>query len=403
MKRIAINTGGGDAPGLNGVIRAATLGAVNRGWEVIGIREGYAGLLDSSGEGLIPLDREAVRGIAHIGGTILGTTNRGDPFNYPVEEDGKLVPRDVSDRVVRRFNELGCEALIALGGDGSMNLATRLMARGLPRVIGVPKTIDNDLLGTDVTFGFETAVGTATDALDKLHTTAQSHRRVMVVEVMGRYAGWIALHAGIAGGGDVILIPEIPYRLEPIVEKLRSRYENGRPFALVVIAEGAVAAGGEMVFRGEKSAFKEHAVLGGIAERVAHQLTQATGYESRSLVLGHLQRGGSPCTFDRVLAQRLGSAAARYLDETADSGLVAMVGGSTRLVPFAEVMGGTRRVDPADELVLTARSLGIAFGDEAPGAFERRKDVAASSGLTMRGIVTSAGRGMVVPVERKPA
>ena len=372
MKRIAINTGGGDAPGLNGVIRAATLGAINRGWEVIGIREGYAGLIDPSGDKLVTLDRDAVRGIAHIGGTILGTTNRGDPFKYPVLENGVLVPKDVSEQLIRRFHELGCEALIALGGDGSMNLATRLMARGLPRVIGVPKTIDNDLLGTDVTFGFETAVATATDAIDKLHTTAQAHRRVMVVEVMGRYAGWIALHAGIAGGGDVILIPEIPYRLEPLIEKLRSRYENGRPFALVVVAEGAKAAGGEMMFRGEKSAFKEHAVLGGIAERISQQLAEATGYESRSLVLGHLQRGGSPVTYDRVLAQRLGSAAARYLDETTESGLVAMVNGSTRLVPFSEVMGGTRNVAPTDELVMTARSLGIAFGDEPPGAFTKK-------------------------------
>jgi 6-phosphofructokinase 1 len=313
-----------------------------------------------------------VRGIAHIGGTILGTTNRGDPFNYPVEQNGTKVPTDLSAQVVQRFLEIGCEALIALGGDGSMNLATRLMARGLPRVIGVPKTIDNDLLGTDVTFGFETAVCTATDALDKLHTTAQAHRRVMVVEVMGRYAGWIALHAAIAGGGDAILLPEIPYRLEPLVEKLESRYRGGRPFAIVVVAEGAKPAGGEMMFRGEKSIFKEHALLGGIAERISQQISEATGFESRSLVLGHLQRGGSPCTFDRVLAQRLGAAAARYLDESTESGLVAMVNGSTRLVPFAQVMGGTRNVSLDDELVVTARSLGIAFGDEAPGTFSKK-------------------------------
>jgi phosphofructokinase-like protein len=380
MKRIAINTGGGDAPGLNAVIRAATLGAINRGWEVIGIREGYGGLINPSGDGLIELDRDAVRGIAHIGGTILGTTNRGDPFNYPVEQNGALVPTDVSERVVRRFTELGCEALIALGGDGSMNLATRLMARGLPRVIGVPKTIDNDLLGTDVTFGFETAVATATDALDKLHPTAQAHRRVMVVEVMGRYAGWIALHAAIAGGADAVLIPEIPYRLEAIVEKLESRYRGGRPFAIVVVAEGAKAAGGDMLFRGEKSAFKEHAVLGGIAEHLSRQLSEATGFESRSLVLGHLQRGGSPCTFDRVLAQRLGSAAARYLDESSASGLVAMVNGSTQLVPFSQVLGGTRNVMPSDELVITARSLGMAFGDEAPGTFLRKAEPDPSGG-----------------------
>jgi phosphofructokinase-like protein len=392
MKRIAINTGGGDAPGLNGVIRAATLGAINRGWEVIGIREGYAGLIDPSGDGLIHLDREAVRGIAHIGGTILGTTNRGDPFKYPVEQNGKVVPTDVSEQVVRRFNELGCEALIALGGDGSMNLATRLMARGLPRVIGVPKTIDNDLLGTDVTFGFETAVATATDAIDKLHTTAQAHRRVMVVEVMGRYAGWIALHAAIAGGGDAVLIPEIPYRLEPLFEKLESRYKGGRPFAIVVVAEGAKAAGGDMLFRGEKSIFKEHAVLGGIAERISQQISEATGFESRSLVLGHLQRGGSPCTFDRVLAQRLGSAAARYLDESTESGLVAMSNGSTTLVPFARVMGGTRNVAPGDELVLTARSLGLAFGDEAPGTFLRKAPESPPlSGVATRPLVSAIG------------
>jgi phosphofructokinase-like protein len=399
MKRIAINTGGGDAPGLNGVIRAATLSAINQGWEVIGIREGYAGLLRPPSDGLIHLDREAVRGIAHIGGTILGTTNRGDPFNYPVEQDGKLVPMDVSDLVVSRFKELGCEALIALGGDGSMNLATRLMQRGLPRVIGVPKTIDNDLLGTDVTFGFETAVCTATDALDKLHTTAQSHRRVMVVEVMGRYAGWIALHAAIAGGADAILLPEIPYRLEPLFEKLDSRYKGGRPFAIVVVAEGARAAGGEMMFRGEKSIFKEHALLGGIAERLSQQIMEATGYESRSLVLGHLQRGGSPCTFDRVLAQRLGSAAARYLDESTESGLVAMVNGSTRLVPFAQVMGGTRNVTPTDELVVTARSLGIAFGDERPGTFLKKlAEASPVSGVGVRAdasVVPSSNAGIL--------
>jgi 6-phosphofructokinase 1 len=210
----------------------------------------------------------------------------------------------------------------------------------------------------------------------------------MVVEVMGRYAGWIALHAAIAGGADAVLIPEIPYRLDALFEKLASRYKGGRPFALVVVAEGARAAGGEMVFRGEKSVFKEHAVLGGIAERISQQVTEATGYESRSLVLGHLQRGGSPCTFDRVLAQRLGSAAARYLDESSESGLVAMVNGSTQLVPFSRVMGGTRNVPPTDELVSTARSLGIAFGDEAPGTFMKKPgEVLPLSGVAMRGAV----------------
>jgi 6-phosphofructokinase 1 len=243
------------------------------------------------------------------------------------------------------------------------------MERGLPRVIGVPKTIDNDLLGTEVTFGFETAVTTATDALDKLHTTAQAHRRVMVVELMGRHAGWIALHAGIAGGADVILIPELPYDIQRVCEKIHARYRSGRRFAIVVVAEGAKEKGGELVFRGDKSEFKEHAVLGGIAERVAKQIGELTEYETRSLVLGHLQRGGSPGTFDRVLAQRLGCAATRYLADTQESGLVAMAGGKTRLVPFSEVTGGTRTVDPDDELVHTARGLGLCFGDEPAGSF----------------------------------
>jgi ATP-dependent phosphofructokinase / diphosphate-dependent phosphofructokinase len=369
MKRIAINTGGGDAPGLNAVIRAVALSAIGRGWEVLGIREGYRGLLEDEPDLLVPLDRDAVRGIAHLGGTILGTTNRADPFTYPVLEDGRLVPKDVSARLVQRFKELQLDALVALGGDGSMSLATRLMERGLPRVIGVPKTIDNDLRGTEVTFGFETAVATATDALDKLHTTAQSHRRVMVVELMGRYAGWITLHAGIAGGADVILIPEIPYTMQSVCEKIHARYKSGRRFAIVVVAEGAKERDGEMVFRGEKSEFKEHALLGGIAERVAKQIGDATGHETRSLVLGHLQRGGSPVTFDRVLAQRLGCAATRYLADEQGSGLVAMSGGKTRLVPFSDVIGGTRNVEVSDELVATARGLGMCFGDEPPNTF----------------------------------
>jgi ATP-dependent phosphofructokinase / diphosphate-dependent phosphofructokinase len=370
VKRIAINTGGGDAPGLNGVIRAVALSAYREGWELLGIREGYRGLLEDDPELLVKLDLDAVRGILHLGGTILGTTNRGDPFHYPVEEGGKLVPKDMSGRLVERFKELGLDALVALGGDGSMSLATRLMARGLPRVIGVPKTIDNDLKGTDVTFGFETAVSIATEAIDRLHTTAQSHRRVMVVEVMGRDAGWIALHAGIGGGADVILLPEIPFDLNAVCEKLHSRYRRGRRFAIVVVAEGAKLKDVGAVYKGEKGEFREHAQLGGIAEYLARELGTRTGYETRCVVLGHLQRGGSPVTFDRILAQRLGCAAIRYLKETDQSGLVAMRGGHTQLVPFSEVAGGTRGVDASDELVRTARSLGLCLGDEPRGAFE---------------------------------
>jgi 6-phosphofructokinase 1 len=369
IRRIAINTGGGDAPGLNAVIRSVALSALNRGWEVVGIRQGYEGLLNEDPEALIPLDRMAVRGIAHLGGTILGTTNRGDPFNYPTLVNGKKVPTDVSARVVERFAALGIDALVALGGDGSMTIARKLMERGLPRVIGVPKTIDNDLRGTNVTFGFQTAVATTTDALDKLHTTAQAHRRVMVVEVMGRHAGWIALHAGIAGGADVILIPEIPYDMRAVYEKLHERYQRRRDFAIVVVAEGAKQAGTDALYKLEKDAFKEHAVLGGIGEQLARQIELSTGYEARSVVLGHLQRGGSPVAFDRVLAQVMGCAAVRYLATTSKSGMVAQVAGELQLIPFDQVVGGIRGVSVADDAVETGRDLGICFGDEPAGTF----------------------------------
>jgi ATP-dependent phosphofructokinase / diphosphate-dependent phosphofructokinase len=368
MKRIAINTGGGDAPGLNAVIRSVALSALNRGWEVVGIARGYDGLLVDN-PSVIRLDRSAVRGIAHLGGTILGTTNRGDPFRYPVEQDGVLVPTDRSGLLVQRFRDLEIDALVALGGDGSLSLARRLMERGLPRVVGVPKTIDNDLKGTNVTFGFCTAVETTTEALDRLHSTAQAHRRVMVVEVMGRDAGWIALHAGIAGSADVILMPELPFHFDSVCDKLRDRYAHGSEFAIVVVSEGAKEAGQDAVYRQDKTAFKEHAVLGGIAERLARRIEAATGFESRSVVLGHLQRGGSPVSFDRLLAQRLGCAAVRVLAETSDSGMIAQIGDEIRLVPFEEVVGGIRGVDVFGDTVATGRDLGICFGDKPASSF----------------------------------
>jgi ATP-dependent phosphofructokinase / diphosphate-dependent phosphofructokinase len=368
--RIAISTGGGDAPGLNGVIRAVVLSAVRRGWEVIGVRNGYQGLLAPGDQLLMRLDRESVRGIAHLGGTILGTTNRGDPFNYPVEQNGQLVPMDLSGRLVQRVHELGIDALISLGGDGSMGLAMRLLERGVPRVIGVPKTIDNDLHGTDITFGFETAVATATDAIDKLHTTAASHQRVMVVELMGRYAGWIALHAGISGGADVVLIPEIAFDMAAVCEKIERRYSTGREFAIVVVAEGAAPKGGKMVFKGERGEFKEHALLGGLAEQVAKEIGARTGRETRSLVLGHLQRGGAPVTSDRLLATRLGCAATRCVEQSQVSGMVALVCGEVKLIPFAELPTGPRLVEPAtSDIVRSGRELGMCFGDEPPGTF----------------------------------
>jgi 6-phosphofructokinase 1 len=284
----------------------------------------------------------------------------------------------VSGRIVERFAELGIDALVALGGDGSMSIAHALMERGLPRVIGVPKTIDNDLRGTNVTFGFATAVETTTEALDRLHSTAQAHRRVMVVEVMGRHAGWIALHAGIAGGADVILIPEIPYHLDRICEKVRERYLRRRNFAIVVVSEGAKEAGGEALYKQGKGEFKEHAVLGGIGDRLARQIEGQTGCEARAVVLGHLQRGGSPVSFDRLLAQRMGCAAVRYLSEGTESGMVAQVAGQIVLVPFEAVVGGTRGVDVASDTIETGRDIGICFGNEPVGTFLNR--VAARGG-----------------------
>jgi phosphofructokinase-like protein len=383
MRRIAINTGGGDAPGLNAVIRSVALSALNRGWEVIGIRRGYEGLLVNARDSLINLDRNAIRGILHLGGTILGTTNRSDPFRFPVAgPDGQKVATDVSGKIVARFAELGIDALVALGGDGSMTIAKQLMQRGLPRVIGVPKTIDNDLRGTNITFGFATAVEITTEALDRLHSTAQAHRRVMVVEVMGRNAGWIGLHAGIAGGADVILIPEIPYKLECIYEKVQERYRRGSDFAIVVVSEGAKEAGHDEIYKLGKDAFKEHAVLGGIGERLARQIEAATGCESRSVVLGHLQRGGTPVGFDRLLAQRMGCAAVRFLAETERSGMVAEVAGEIKLIPLEQIVGGIRSVDPSGDTVMTGREIGICFGDEPSGTFLNRVSTQLAIDLT---------------------
>lgn len=370
IRRIAVNTGGGDAPGLNAVIRAVAISAMGRGWEVLGIRYGYRGLIEDDPAGVVSLDRNSVRGIHHLGGTILGSTNRGDPFRYPMMKDGQLVPTDVSGKVIRRLEELGVDALVAIGGDGSIKLSAKLLERGLPRVIAVPKTIDNDLSGTDQTFGFDTAVATATEAIDKLHTTAQAHERVMVVEVMGRHAGWIALYSGIAGGADVVLIPELPFDIERVCDKIRWREVMNRRFAIVVVAEGATEVGGAAVFKEGAGQFKEHGQLGGMAERVAHEIQLRTGKETRSIVLGHLQRGGSPVMTDRVLALRLGCAATRFIADTTTSGLVAIRGNAIQLVPIADGTARIRTVPLDSDVLLTGRQLGICFGDEQPESFE---------------------------------
>jgi len=358
--RIAINTGGGDAPGLNAVIRAASLSALNLGWEVVGIRRGYQGLFKE--DGLVPLTRDSVRGITHLGGTILGTTNRGNPLEWPVEgPDGTIELIDRSDRVVSEFERNGLDALIAIGGDGSLTIASKLWEKGLP-VVGVPKTIDNDLAATQVTFGFHTAVETATDAISRLHSTAESHSRVMVVEVMGRGTGWIALFAGLAGTADVILIPEIPYHSEKIYEKIRSRYRGELGFAVVVVAEGAFPEGGRPVLA-EEGAPGTSERFGGIAEQLAHEIGEHTGKETRSLVLGHLQRGGQPNAYDRLLSLRFGAAAVDLVKDGCFGCMVALNPPDVLAVPMSEALAQIKRVPVDGDVVRTARSLGISFGD----------------------------------------
>ena len=362
-KRIAINTGGGDAPGLNAVIEAVVMAASIRNWDVYGIRKGYTGLLDT--EEITHLTPDAVRRISSLGGTILGTTNKGNPFEMPVPNvAGEVDIRDVSDRVMENFKRFGFDALIAVGGDGSLKIAYQFQQKGMP-MIGVPKTIDNDLGGTVVTFGFDTAVSTATDAIDRLHSTAKSHERVMVVEVMGRHAGWIALHSGISGAADVILIPEIPFDIDAVCDHIIGDELIGERYAIVVAAEGAIPKGGEAMDRGKGEVGRQDVVLGGIGEWVADQIRQRTGKDTRSLVLGHLQRGGSPTTFDRLLALRFGAAAVRMIEEENFGCMVALDPPTVRTVPLSQVIGSIRRVPLDGDTIRTARDMGICLGDSA--------------------------------------
>lgn len=358
--KIAISTGGGDAPGLNAVIRAVVLSAMQRGWTVYGIERGFGGLLGDAQ--IIPVTEQTVRGITHLGGTILGTTNRGNPFAWPVKQaDGTMTEIDRSDEVVASFRRLGLNALIVVGGDGSLRIAQRLCEKGLP-IVGVPKTIDNDVRGTVITFGFDTAVNTATDAIDKLHSTAESHQRVFVVEVMGRHAGWIALNSGLSGTADVILIPEIPFDITKVCDKVMERDLRGSHFSIVVAAEGARPLGGSEVFQEGKKAGAV-ARLGGIGEMVAQAIAERTGKETRSVVLGHLQRGGSPTTFDRLLALRFGAAAVRAVEAKQFGRMVASDPPTIITVPFEEALGGSAGVPLDHDSLQTARDLGICLGD----------------------------------------
>jgi 6-phosphofructokinase 1 len=357
---ILVNTGGGDAPGLNAVIRAVTLSGLRRGWKVTGIRRGYHGLLQKDSDGLVELTRDKVRGIAHLGGTILGTVNKGHPFEFITEVDGKQVLTDISDQIMDRYREIGADAVIAIGGDGAFRIANRFAQKGM-KIVGVPKTIDNDLSCTQATFGFDTAVTVATEAIDRLHTTAESHERVMVVEVMGRYAGWIAMHAGVAGNAHVILMPEIPYDIAKVVAHLRRRYNGGRRYAVIVCAEGAAPKDGTISTIGEE--LGREVRIGGLAEHLATEINKLTGFETRSLVLGHLQRGGSPTHRDRLLALRFGAAAVRMVEEGKFGHLVAYHPPHMVPVLIEEAIKVMKTVPLDSDTVQTARDLGICLGD----------------------------------------
>ena len=358
--RIALSTGGGDAPGLNAVIRAVVLSAHSRGWQTYGIQRGYEGLL--SFNGVVRLGPDAVRGITHLGGTILGTTNRGNPFRYVMRDsEGKEYEVDRSDDLVAAFHASGFDALVSIGGDGSLQISHQLWCKGLP-VVCVPKTIDNDVAGTQRTFGFDSAVSTATEALDKLHSTAESHERVMVVELMGRYAGWIALYSGLSGSADVILMPEIPFDIEKVCQKIRTREAAGRHFSIVVVAEGARPRDGsvELVERRGVGTVDR---LGGIGSKVARAIEHRTGKETRTLVLGHLQRGGGPTTYDRLLALRFGGAAVRAIADRAFGTMVGLNGADITRVPLDQVVGRSKNIPLDSDIIATARELGISLGD----------------------------------------
>ncbi len=355
-KRVGILTGGGDAPGLNAVIRAAALTATRvYGWEMMGVLEGFDGLYH--GLPLIPLTEQNVRELLARGGTVLGAANRGSPFAHPVPlPDGTIRYDDVSHVAISRMKDMGLDALIVAGGDGTMAIAQKLVEMGA-RIVGVPKTIDNDLSLTDVTFGFETAINTATEALDRLQTTAESHHRVMVLEVMGRDAGWIALHAGVAGAADAILIPEIPFDIQIVCQKIQQIQLSGRHHSLIVVAEGAAPMGGKQSYTRRETGVR----LGGMGHLVGELLAECAAAEVRVTVLGHVQRGGQPTPYDRWLATRFGSAVVHLVAQEKWGQMIALQGTRMVDVPMKAAMR-LKRVDPAGETVRMARDLGIVFG-----------------------------------------
>lgn len=361
VKRLGILTGGGDCPGLNAVIRAVAKTAFNRyGIEVMGIANGFGGMIENEH---YLLNDAHVSGILHRGGTILGTTNRDNPFRYPVgRANGEIIYGDVSDRAIENLDKMGVDVLIVVGGDGSLSIANELYKKGVP-VVGIPKTIDNDLSATDITFGFDTALNTATDAIDKLHTTAESHHRVMLLEVMGRHAGWIALHSGMAGGADVILIPEIPFNYESIVKKIEERRARGKKFSIMVVAEGAALPGGNLVYQKQVADNPLLNKLGGVADMVGREIERRLEIETRVTVLGHLQRGGTPTPFDRNLGTRFGVKAVELALEGVYGHMVCLCSGRVDSASLEEAVAVQKRIKPDSELVRAAKSVGTSFGD----------------------------------------
>jgi phosphofructokinase-like protein len=363
LKRIGILTGGGDCPGLNAVIRAVAKSAMNGGIEVVGIEDGYLGLIQNH---MRVLSADDVSGLLTLGGTILGSSNRANPSAYAVPDSkGGWAVRDVRDEVVMHCQASRLDALIVIGGDGTMTGAAQLMERGITNIIGVPKTIDNDLWGTDITFGHDTAVDTATSILDKVHTTASSHHRVMVVELMGRYAGWLALNAGVASGADVILIPEIPFSLDVVADKCLARSQVGKRFTIVAAGEGAIPKGGEQFVERVDPSSPDPIRLGGVARFVASEIEKRTGIEARAIILGHVQRGGTPTPRDRLLSTEFGYYAFELLTTGRFGELVVKRDGKIASVPISEVAGKVRTV-PLDHIIIrAARAIGTCFGDES--------------------------------------
>lgn len=360
VKRIGVLTGGGDCPGLNPVLRAVVKTAIVKyGYEVIGFKDGYKGLVENK---FVKLELNDVSGLLDRGGTILGTSNKHNPFKYRVDIDGNTEYKDMSKRVIENLEMFRIDCMVFIGGDGTLRTANELMKMGI-KAIAVPKTIDNDLSATDRTFGFMTAVYTATEAIDKLHSTAESHHRVMILEVMGRYTGWIALEAGISGGADVIMIPEIPYDINKVAHKIMERKNRGKSFSIIVVAEGAKNTEGDVVVNKLVNDSPDPVRLGGVGNKIAEEIEKITGIESRVTVLGHLQRGGAPVPYDRILSTRYGVHAVELINQEKFGMMVSLKGNSITEVPIEEAVGTLKTVDPKGELVNIAKSLGVGFGD----------------------------------------